>query len=92
MPSNRLKYLEWSMARRTIRDIDLNDSNLGENDPNHLWRLRRNHLDLLRMAVNDERDDDLAVAIIREFALPDSPFSSFILAYVATLGEEFPLA
>ena len=76
------------MARRTIRDVDLNDSQLGENDPNHLWRLRRAHLDILREAINAEEDDELAILIIREFTLSDSPFSSFILAYVGTLSEK----
>ena len=90
-PSDQLPPIEWSMARRTIRDIDLNDSQLGENDPNHLWRLRRTQLDMLRIAVNNEEDDNLVVLIIREFMLPDSPFSSFILAYVESLSEEFPL-
>lgn len=92
MPLGQLPPIEWSMARRTIRDIDLNDRQLGENDPKHLWRLRRAHLDLLREAVNAEDDDVLALLIIREFILPDSPFSSFVLAYVETLGHEFPLA
>lgn len=32
-PAEQLDPVEWSMARRTIRDIDLNDSELGENDP-----------------------------------------------------------
>ena len=91
-PSAQLPPDEWSMARRTIRDIDLNDSNLGENDPNHLWRLRRAQLDLLTTAVNDVSDDTLLVLLIQELILPDSPFSSFVLAYVETLGHEFPLA
>ena len=86
MPDVQLSPIEWSMARRTIRDIDLNDISLGENDPNHLWRLLRNRLDLLRVAVNAEQDDDLASLIVREFTLPDNPFSSFILAYVDTLS------
>ena len=92
MPSGQLPPIEWSMARRTIRDVDLNDSGIGENEPNHLWRLRRAHLDLLRTAVNDVEDDGLAATIVREFTLPVSPFSSFIIAYVGTLSEEFPLS
>lgn len=43
-PADDLDDLEWSLARRTIRDIDLNDSELGENDPNHLMFQRRDEL------------------------------------------------
>ena len=86
MPSGQLSPTEWSKARRTIRDIDLNDSSLGENDPNHLWRLRRAQLDMLRTAVNDADDDNLAPLIIREFTLPDSAFSSYVSAYVEILS------
>ena len=82
IPSSQSQPLEWSMARRTIRDIDLNDSQMGENDPSHLWRLRRNLLDLLRTTVNDVGDEVLSAMIIEEFTLPDSPFSSFVSAYV----------
>ena len=74
------------MARRTIRDTDLNNRGLGENGPNHLWRLRQAYLDLLKIAVNEQEGDSLAALIIREFMLPDSPSSSFISAYVVTLG------
>ncbi len=91
MPSAQLPRIEWSTARRTIRDIDLNDRNLGENDPNHLWRLRRAYLDLLRTAINNVQDDVLAAVIIRDFTLSDSPFSSFILAYVGTLGLDLSI-
>ncbi len=85
MPDEQLMPPEWSVARRTIRDIDLNDSGLGENSPNHLWRLRRNQLDLLRQTINAEGNDDFVVLVMREFTLPDSPFSGFISGYLATL-------
>ena len=80
------------MARRTIRDIDLNDRGLGENGPNHLWRLRQAQLDLLRIAVNEQEDDSLAALIVREFMLPDSPLSSFISAYLVTLDSLYFLS
>ena len=38
---------EWSIARRTIHDIDLNDRHLGENEQGHLWNRRRRQRDLL---------------------------------------------
>lgn len=87
MPSGQLAPNEWSMARRTILDIDLNDSKLGENEPNHLWRLRRAQLALLQESINAEDDDSLADLAIREFMLPDSPFSAFIIAYVTNPSE-----
>ncbi len=86
-PASLLPTIEWSMARRTIRDIDLNDSELGENDPNHLWRLRRDQLSLLQVAIYAEDDDNLAELAIREFMLPDSPFSGFISACIFTPGQ-----
>ena len=89
-PAKRLPPIEWSMARRAIRDIDLNDSELGENDPNHLWRLRRAQLALLQETINGEDDDSLADLAIREFMLPDSPFSAFITAYVANPAGQLP--
>ena len=90
LPSSQLPPLQWSMARRTIRDVDLNDSQLGENDSNHLWRLRRAQLDMLRTAVNDAEDDNLAILLVQEFTLPDSPFSSFMVAYIKTIGTGLP--
>ena len=90
MPSDQLSSIEWSVARRTITDIDLNDSQFVENDPNHLWRQRRAQLDLLREAANAQEDDGLAAMIIQDLMLPDSPFSSFVRAYVGTLGAESP--
>ena len=87
MPSVQLSSIEWSVARRTIRDIDLNDSRLGENDPNHLWRQRRAQLDILREAANAQEDDELAAMIIQDLMLPNSPFSSFVQAYVRTLSS-----
>ena len=76
------------MARRTIRDIDLNDSRLGENDPNHRWRQRRAQLDILREAANSQDDDELAAMIVQDLMLPDGPFSSFVQAYVRALSSE----
>lgn len=91
MPSVQLPSTEWSVAWRTIRDIDLNDSRLGENDSNHLWRQRRAQLDRVRQAANAQENDELAAMIVHEFMMPDSPFSSFVHAYVETLTGEIPL-
>ena len=76
------------MARRTIRDVDLNDSGLGPNDESHLWNLRRLQRTLLIERINGLDDFDAKLNIMLEFMLPDKPFSSFIRAYV--MGR-FPL-
>ena len=88
LSSDQLGSLEWSMARRTIRDIDLNDSALGENDESHLWNRRLEQQALLIERINGLDDFDEKVNIMLEFMLPDKPFSSFIRAYV--MGR-FPL-
>ncbi len=72
----------------TIRDVDLNDSRLGENDESHLWNLRRRQRALLIERINGLDDFDAKLSIMLEFMLPDKPFSSFIRAYV--MGR-FPL-
>ena len=87
-PSAQLDRMEWSMARRTIRDIDLNDSGLGENDERHLWNRRLYQYDLLIERINGQDDFDEKLNIMLEFMLPDKPFSSFIAAYVR---NHFPL-
>ena len=80
-PAEQLDPVEWSMARRTIGDIDLNDSRLGENDPNHLWNQRLRQRDLLVQRLDALEDFDSKVQMMFEFMLPDKPFSAFIFAY-----------
>ena len=88
LPSPHLGSLEWSTARRTICDIDLNDSALGENDRSHLWNRRLEQLALLIERIDGLDGFDAKVNIMLEFMRPDKPFSSFISAYVR---ERFPL-
>lgn len=87
-PADHLDQPEWSVARRTIADLDLNDSNLGVNDIHHLWNRRLAQRRLLINRLNELDDFDLKVNIMLEFMLPDKPFSSFITAYVL---ERFPI-
>ena len=88
LPSSQLDGMKWSMARRTIRDVDLNDSGLGENDESHLWNRRLRQRTLLIERISGLDDFDAKLNIMLEFMLPDKPFSSFIRAYV--MGR-FPL-
>ena len=85
-PAEELAPSDWSMARRTILDIDLNDSGLGDNDLGHLWNLRLDQRDRLVQRINEVEDPDLRAGILLEFMLPNRPFSSFIAAYIAALG------
>ncbi len=87
-PSAQLDPLEWSIALRTIRDVDLNDRQLGENDQSHLWSRRMEQRALLIERINELDDVDEKVNIMLEFMLPDKPFSSFVANYVRA---RFPL-
>ena len=86
-PTDDLDDLEWSVARRTIRDIDLNDSELGENDPSHLMYQRRDELDQLIQRLSGLQDPEEQVVAIRSVTLPGQPFSTFMRAY---LTSRFP--
>ena len=86
-PTEQLDRPAWSMARRTIWDIDLNDRELGVNHPAHLWNQRLRQRSLLMRELNAVQDPFQKVRLAREFTLPDKPFSSFISAY---LKQSFP--
>ena len=79
---------EWSIAYRTIKDIDLNGHNSGraDNDELHLMFQRRYHLSLL-MEKFDLADIELWVQAAREAMLPDKPFSAYVSAYIDYLGS-----
>ena len=84
-PAVELGTFEWSMALRTIRDIDLNDfsdESPGENSPAHLGNRRRNHLNFLTNQLNQIDDISAQISIVRQFTMPDKPYSSFIAAWV----------
>ena len=88
LPATELDQTEWSVARRTIRDIDLNDSGLGVNDRRHLWNRRLAQRNLLITRLNALDDFDTKVNIMLEFMRPDKPFSRFVAAYVL---NRFPI-
>lgn len=81
LPAERLGDEEWSMACRTIVDIDLNDEKLGEYDPDHLWNRRKRRLRLLIERLNAVQDPFRKIRLAREFMMPDKPYSSFVAAY-----------
>ncbi|MDE2938438.1 MAG: TIGR02646 family protein [Chloroflexota bacterium] len=89
LPAEELDPAEWSMAVRTIRDIDLNDNDAnapGEYDPGHLWNRRLAHLNILLSQLLQINDTSRLIDLIGQFALPDKPFSGFIVAYAKELG------
>lgn len=71
---------EWSMAFRTIRDVDLNDSRLAEYSPHHLWNQRMNQLSIFIDEI-ETLDDNSLIKAAYEFTAGDSPFSSFVNTY-----------
>lgn len=79
---------EWSIALRTIRDVDLNDNSLGENEPRHLRNRRLRHLGILIERLRP-LDDSARVWLAYDFTLPDKPFSSFINAYFRRTFPQF---
>ena len=88
IPSIQLRQAEWSMAQRTIVDVNLNDKDLGQYDPNHLWIRRKQQAERLVKEINRLADIDERLHVIREFMLPDKPFSSFVAKYIF---DRFPL-
>ena len=73
---------EWLVAQRTIEDIDLNDTGLGENDLGHLLNRRKWQRDLFRRTVDSLPDSDMRNRVILDFMELDKPFSGFVSAYV----------
>ena len=87
-PVAELDQLEWSIARRTIQDIDLNGEirGLEAYDPNHIVNQRRYSLYLFIERL--QSDADLRDRIARGYRLPRQPFSAFVSAYFTA---RFPL-
>ena len=78
---------EWSMAFRTIADLDLNSDYEAVGD--RLPYLRRERLDFLITRLGNPMEDiGRTVTILHELTQPSQPFSGFILAYVR---EQFPM-
>ncbi len=87
IPNGQVNDDEWSMARRTIEDIDLNTVRLGPYSPEYLPTRRRRQVHRLLKRVNELGDFEEKVSIVRDFMLPGRPFSSFVASYIA---QRFP--
>ena len=79
-PSARLSPQEWSIANRTIWDLDL--------DSKQLRDLRLERLNWLIEKLETVKDFDEKLNVMLRFMLPKMPFSRFIYAYVTA---RFPL-
>ena len=87
-PQEGLDDVEWSKARRTIADIDLNDSELGPYDERHLCNRRRRQVKRLNERLRQLNTFEEQFHLMREFALRDKLFSSFVSAYIR---DRFPM-
>ena len=92
-PAEQLDDAEWSIAFRTIRDIDLNDeySELRDYDQRHLRfqrRLQREALDRMIRGLDASGNSALKDQVLRVFALPRQPFSGFNFAYLKVREPE----
>ena len=83
VPVEQLDDLEWSTARRTIRDVDLNDSRRGQNDPGHLLNRRRRQRRMVEQRLSGISDPVQMVELAIEFTKPGRPFSSYVAAFFA---------
>ena len=79
-PLVQLAPKEWSMATRTIWDMDL--------DSKHLRNLRLARLNWLLERLNTLDDFDEKLNVLLRFMLPGMPFSTFVRAYVSS---RFPM-
>ncbi len=76
---------EWSLAYRTIDDLDLNSDRQAIGDS--LPYLRKEHLDFVISSIGDPAEDiDWTMLILGEHSRPDQPFSGYIAAYAESFG------
>ena len=80
VPSDQLTHEEWSLARRTIWDLDLNS--------NYLCNLRLERLAWFIERLDTINEFEGKLDVMLRLMLPRMPFSRFIRAYVT---RRFPL-
>ena len=94
VPSSDLSPAEWWRADRTIADLDLNSDSSGSvSGEERLPYLRNVYLKLLLDQIEigfGDWDADIGTteSVLREFSQSGQPFSSFVGAFVMSLGVE----
>ena len=80
-PAELLDDIEWSTARRTTYDIDLNDdlSDLRSYHPDSLVNQRRYRLYLIIEQIG--ADPGMRDQVVQSATQPNRPFSSYVAAY-----------
>lgn len=85
MASPNLSPDDWWRADRTILDLDLNSDY--EQVEARLPELRTDQLDFVLGEIGDPTADERRTAIVlRQYAQPDQPFSSYVAAFARSLG------
>ena len=85
VPASRLPVGDRLMAQRTIEDLDLNDDYGLVDD--RLPELRTDRLDFILDEIgNPAADTERTAMVLREYAQPDQPFSSYVAAFAKSLG------
>ena len=87
-PANDIDDAHWSMAYRTIVDIDLNSIQPGQLD---LPELRKEWVKSLETTLNKAENPDLRSTIISGFCRRDQPFSSLAMSYARDHDFELEL-
>ena len=82
-PSEQLAPMEWSMARRTIRDVDLNSTAPGQDNLPESRKLARALLDETLQRVSDPGS---RLAIVAGFVDKSRPFSTFMSKCARSMG------
>ena len=82
-PAEDIGDAHWSMAYRTIDDIDLNSVQPSQQD---LPELRRAQIMLLEDTLLQVENSDDRLAIVAGFSQRSRPFSSFVLTYARSNG------
>ena len=86
-PSPKISGTEYDMANQTIKEVDLNDIQIGLNDPSNICNQRRRQVQRLTQEIKQLNEPEDQVNVLLAFMMPDKPFSSFVSAYV---NDRFP--
>ena len=84
-PTEDIDDAHWSMAYRTIDNMDLNSIQPSQQI---LPELRQQQIRFLEITLSEASDSELRSAIVAGFCRRNQPFSSFLLAYARSNGYE----